>query len=412
MATLIAGRLALFNSISIEDYLPGEKIVVAGMNMASVRGMRRGLRTTYTDISTSSPSFDSLFEIHDFDNVIYLSDLLDPLTTPEGENRAIYHILENCSRRKIRRVILCLPIAALEKGDTKRAALFDELSTTIHFFRDFLSVELQCLYVPYILNADDHTNFTYRLATGEKSESDLPWKKGESPRFIDISTFADFFRHFFADDSPGDREMYIDPDFVVNVDDDLMDNPELSGYHPAPVKHRFSFLRPGADDSPGRILARKAAGVAALFLGAVGAEFVTELFSGYAVFQSIDFRMIYIIFAALLGGFTTGTLTAVFECIMLIYSYSRRDISFLMTFYSVDHLIPLLFYLFLGTAIGYRQDRSERLVEFSEGERDGALDQNRVLSGLYSQAIRKKTEYRNDLLNSRNGYGKIFAAVN
>ena len=83
-----------------------------------------------------------------------------------------------------------------------------------------------------------------------------------------------------------------------------------------------------------------------------------------------------------------------------------------MIFYSIDHMLPILFYFFLGTAIGYRQNRSERLIDFAQHERDAVSEQYEVLTDLYSQAVSKKTEYRNDLLNSRNGFGKIFNAVN
>ncbi len=76
MATLITGRTSIFTGISIEDYLPNEKIVVS---TASPSGRRfHSARITYTDILPGAEAFDSLFVIHDFDNVIFISDLLAP----------------------------------------------------------------------------------------------------------------------------------------------------------------------------------------------------------------------------------------------------------------------------------------------------------------------------------------------
>lgn len=106
MATLIAGRAMLFTGVSIEDYLPNEKIVVSA---ASSGRKFHGSRIIYTDISPETDSFDSLFDIHDFNNVIFVLDFLDPLSDGASENRNLYRILENCIRCKAGRVILCLP---------------------------------------------------------------------------------------------------------------------------------------------------------------------------------------------------------------------------------------------------------------------------------------------------------------
>ena len=338
MATLIAGRAMLFTGVSIEDYLPNEKIVVSA---ASSGRKFHGSRIIYTDISPESDSFDSLFDIHDFNNVIFVLDFLDPLSDGASENRNLYRILENCIRCKAGRVIM---------------------------------------------NSAAH--------------------------FIDISTFNEFFRNFFADDRTGEREMYIEPDFTVTVSDDILNNVNLKKYHPEETGSVVVRIRNILEKISEHKIMSRVGSAAGIFAGSFLIEILMNVLSSYAVFQTIDFRIIYIIFAALLGGFSSGTLAGIFESLMLILSYRQKNITFMMVFYSVDHMLPILFYLFLGTAVGYRQDRGQRLIDFSEHERDASLEQYDVLSKLYAQAIEKKNEYRSDLLNSRNGFGKIFNAVN
>lgn len=409
MATLIAGRAMLFTGVSIEDYLPNEKIVVSA---ASSGRKFHGSRIIYTDISPESDSFDSLFDIHDFNNVIFVLDFLDPLSDGASENRNLYRILENCIRCKAGRVILCLPITATEKADTKRSENFNELTTIIHFFRDFLSLEIQCLYMPYVLNEADESNFLYVLADGRAEVKNLPCDMNSAAHFIDISTFNEFFRNFFADDRTGEREMYIEPDFTVTVSDDILNNVNLKKYHPEETGSVVVRIRNILEKISEHKIMSRVGSAAGIFAGSFLIEILMNVLSSYAVFQTIDFRIIYIIFAALLGGFSSGTLAGIFESLMLILSYRQKNITFMMVFYSVDHMLPILFYLFLGTAVGYRQDRGQRLIDFSEHERDASLEQYDVLSKLYAQAIEKKNEYRSDLLNSRNGFGKIFNAVN
>lgn len=409
MATLIAGRLTLLSGVSIEDYLPNEKIVVS----ASSSGRKfHGTRITYTDINPESNSFDSLFDIHDFSSVIFVSDFLDPLADGTNENRNLYKILENCIRCKAERIILCLPVTVDEKTDGKRALHFKELITMVHFFRDFLSLKIQCLYMPYVLNASDEKNFLYLLADSMADIKNLPWEMNSSVHFIDVFTFTEFFRSFFADDSPGEREMYLDPDFTVSFSDDILNNVNLKKYHPEETSKTIVHIRKIVDKISKHKILSRVGSAAGIFAGSFLIEILMHVLSGYAVFQTIDFRIIYIIFAALFGGFSSGTLAGLFEALMLILSYRQEHITIMMIFYSVDHMLPILFYLFLGTAVGYRQDRGQRLIDFSEHEKDASLEQYDVLSKLYVQAIEKKNEYRNDLLNSRNGFGKIFNAVN
>ena len=290
----------------------------------------------------------------------------------------------------------------------------------IHIYRhihrglssNFQNVDLQCIYMPYVLNEKDRTNFLYALSDRQAAVTDLPWKMNSPAHFIDIASFNDFLRRFFTDDRPGDREMYIDPDITVSVSEDILQNTALKKYHPAASSSLAGRIRNFSEKIHAHQIGSGIASAVGVFAGSVLIEFLMRILSGYSVFQAIDFRNIYIIFAALLGGFSAGTWAAFFESLLLIIGYRQQHITFMMIFYSIDHMLPILFYFFLGTAIGYRQNRSERLIDFAQHERDAVSEQYEVLTDLYSQAVSKKTEYRNDLLNSRNGFGKIFNAVN
>ena len=266
--------------------------------------------------------------------------------------------------------------------------------------------------MPYVLNEKDRTNFLYALSDRQAAVTDLPWKMNSPAHFIDIASFNDFLRRFFTDDRPGDREMYIDPDITVSVSEDILQNTALKKYHPAASSSLAGRIRNFSEKIHAHQIGSGIASAVGVFAGSVLIEFLMRILSGYSVFQAIDFRNIYIIFAALLGGFSAGTWAAFFESLLLIIGYRQQHITFMMIFYSIDHMLPILFYFFLGTAIGYRQNRSERLIDFAQHERDAVSEQYEVLTDLYSQAVSKKTEYRNDLLNSRNGFGKIFNAVN
>lgn len=291
MTTLVTGRTSIFTGISIEDFLPNEKIVVSTAFPAGRRF--HSVRITYTDILPGTEAFDSLFDIHDFDNVIFISDLLDPLSQKQAESHRLYHVLENCVRHEVSRVILCLPVSALEEGNEERSARSKDLSTTIHFFRDFQNVELQCIYMPYVLNEKDRTNFLYALSNHRASVSDLPWEMNSPAHFIDISSFNDFLRRFFTDDRPGDREMYIDPDFTVSVSDDILQNTALKKYHPAESSSLVGRLRKINEKIHAHEIGSRIASAVGVFAGSVLIEFLMRILSGYSVFQTIDFRNIY-----------------------------------------------------------------------------------------------------------------------
>jgi len=189
----------------------------------------------------------------------------------------------------VSRVILCLPVSALEEGNEERSARFKDFSTTIHFFRDFQNVDLQCIYMPYVLNEKDRTNFLYALSDHRASVSDLPWEMNSPAHFIDISSFNDFLRRFFTDDRPGDREMYIDPDFAVSVSDDILQNTALKKYHPAESSSLVGRLRKINEKIHAHEIGSRIASAVGVFAGSVLIEFLMRILSGYSVFQTIDF---------------------------------------------------------------------------------------------------------------------------
>lgn len=243
MSTLILGRTALLSRINVEDYLPNEKVVVCSNDILH----KNGGRIIYTDIMPSSDDFYKLFEIHDFSNVIFLSDLLDPITNSLDENENIYKALLNCRRFNVKRSIFIFPIESLENASEERKQRFDELNNTIHFFRDFMNMDLQCLYIPYVLNQYDKTNFLCRTFLDEELIKLIPWKEGDKISFIDIFSLLEFLRNFFANYEPGALEMFINPNFSVTMSPDFLKEKDFAKYFSIVTDERrgrlYTFLK-------------------------------------------------------------------------------------------------------------------------------------------------------------------------
>lgn len=137
-----------------------------------------------------------------------------------------------------------------------------------------------------------------------------------------------------------------------------------------------------------------------------------RLFESFSPIYTIDMRLIFIIACAFSSGTFGGTFSSAMECIFLYLNYSGKNYTFSTIMSNPENLIPFLFYILLGSGIGYLKDRQNVNMEIERRERNSLrlkLDDDSV---LYNQVVKKKNEYKEDLLNSKNGFGKIFDAVN
>lgn len=409
MSTLILGRTALLSRINVEDYLPNEKVVVCTATPLK----KNAGRIIYTDVLPSNDDFYKLFEIHDFDNVIFLSDLLDPITNSLDENEDIYKILLNCRRFKVKRSIFIFPMESFENASIERKQRFDELNTIIHFFSDFMNLDLQCLYIPYVLNSFDESNFLCKTYLDEDLKKLIPWNDGENISFIDIFSLLEFLRNFFANDEPGELEMFISPDFSVTISSEYLSEKDFQKYYNSVINKKrgrfFAFLKRTKKYRP--VLSNILTGLFIILFSAV-IELIMRLFESFSPIYTIDMRLIFIIVSAFSSGAFGGTLSSVTECIFLFLNLSEKNYSFSSLMSNPENLIPFLFYILLGSGIGYLKDRQNLDIEMERRERNSLRLKVEDDSVLYNQVVKKKNEYKEDLLNSKNGFGKIFDAVN
>ena len=145
--------------------------------------------------------------------------------------------------------------------------------------------------------------------------------------------------------------------------------------------------------------------------GAVLTEFLIRSFQSLPLLQSVDLRFIYIMVIALLGDGMTGFLAGAIECLLLYRTMHAAGVAtFSMLFYNPDNWSTYLLYILLGAGMGYLRSRQRQIQALTEKERDFERRQNFRQRTLYQQLLQKKNEYREDLQNSRTGFGKLYQA--
>lgn len=168
MAILITGRTNLLKGIPIEDYLPGESIVICTRGESFFRFVRHNVMTT--ELSPSDRDWDRLFEVHDFTGILYLSDLIDPLADDCMEAGNLFRILTLASQHKVANVFLCIPDLAAERDETPRRQSLVEMQKILGLFEGREQPILRTLTIPYLLNAKTRTTSSWLFGrTGPRS---------------------------------------------------------------------------------------------------------------------------------------------------------------------------------------------------------------------------------------------------
>lgn len=133
-------------------------------------------------------------------------------------------------------------------------------------------------------------------------------------------------------------------------------------------------------------------------------------FQSLPIVRSIDLRFIFILTAAFLGDGFTGFLAGLFESAFLLWQQLSANMTLPMIFYNPDNWAPLIFYILFGMTVGYFQNRQRLEIELAERERDFQIEQYQEQHALYLRVLQKKNEYRDNLQNSQNGFGKLYQA--
>ncbi len=133
--------------------------------------------------------------------------------------------------------------------------------------------------------------------------------------------------------------------------------------------------------------------------------------SNNVFFRYVDLRLFFVLIIGSTHGMLWGVIAGILAGVSLYFSYAQINVTGIMLFYNMDYWLPFMVYLITGAVTGYIKSSKEEKLRFAEEERRMLEDKYVFLNGVYRSAIDNKGEYKRQILNYQDSFGKIFEAV-
>ena len=150
-------------------------------------------------------------------------------------------------------------------------------------------------------------------------------------------------------------------------------------------------------------------------------KFAAELLVGFAImealnrfgnvqvkFQMVDFRLLYVLIMGLMYNIPAGLGAGALAGLSLILAYRREGIGFMTLFYEPTNWFPFIIYFAVGAACGYIRTRDRDELAFAAQESALLREKYRFLRNLFLEERQEKQDYRQQIISSRDSFGKIF----
>ena len=140
-------------------------------------------------------------------------------------------------------------------------------------------------------------------------------------------------------------------------------------------------------------------------------QLLLQYTSDTVFFRYVDLRLFFVVIIGSTYGMLWGLLAGILAGVSLYFSYLQINVTGIMLFYNMDYWLPFMIYLITGAVTGYIKSSKDQKQRFAEEERRMLEDKYVFLNGVYRFAIDNKGEYKRQILNYQDSFGKIFEAV-
>jgi len=151
------------------------------------------------------------------------------------------------------------------------------------------------------------------------------------------------------------------------------------------------------------------------------ARMALELIIGYAIMESlnrlsnvqvqfklVDFRLLFVAVAGLMYNIPMGLAAAALASISLILGYRAQGIGWMTLFYEPINWFAFIVYFTMGSVCGYIRSKDQGDLKYAAEESGLLREKYHFLREMFIQSQEEKHEYRQQILNSRDSFGKIF----
>lgn len=449
METLVVGNTGYWSGELLKKTFGESHIVVAGTNAAEEK--ESGI--VCFPISVSDERFESMFMNYSFDRVVYFSDYLTLHGKPEAEMESLRLLLRLCRLAQTEQIVLLVPSERCANLETGKRIILESEERLCKYYVEKHWLTIKIVRTPFLASGSLPGDYFFRLFKGLEEEKKAEiWESPEQKtNFISMEDLAEFlFRLFdtwdgttetlnlfgysrtnFSDIDRWMQEKFPEAQIIHTkktpfYELDLGENTirsrygwfartevveDLDAIYEAYLATKMEALPFWKRVRERVFKARNWLIIAELAAGCLGAELLSRFLSSSPQFSFIDVRLLFIVLMGGVYGMNAGLAAAFLETLAMIYSYMERGLNWQFLFYEPTNWVPFILYFTTGAVCGYVKYRNDDVLEFLRQENRLILDKFRFITKLYHEALNNKSEYKKQIIGSRDSFGKIFEVV-
>ncbi len=457
MEVLLTGNTGYFNKESLQNIFPKDTVVVCSESHEDDK--QDNIRWFKKDVM--GDEFQRIFVTYGFDTVMYFSHFLTRDGKGVGEIEQLRRVLSMSQKSKIKRFVYVTSNEALLDTENSSSIIYQSVETICLYYAKSYQIEVKVLCVPHLICGYYRDDFWCRifdkLERGQKVE--VKSLGGEVAAFLSVPDLSAFLYRLFESwdeynrllEDPlyetlflhsGAKTTYNEvaecirqyyPEADIRFIKSGIKGQKIYGEDKA--RHVYGwFAKEDACADFGRYIKEyrdnfyqkpslrerlrqklrlnsRFMMIIELILGAALVEGYNRYSSGSVQFRMIDTRLLFVVLMASIYGTNVGALAAFIEIASLIWAYYRQGTNITLLFYDPGNWVPFILLLVAGAICGYVKQKKDEDINFIKEENRVVHSENVFISQLYQEAMEYKNQYKQDLIGSRDGFGRIFDVV-
>ncbi len=450
MDTLLVGSTGYFSKENIESAFGSDNVIVCG----TVHESLKDGNVRWFDKSIMGDDFKKLFFTFGFERVVFISHFLNKESYEVGEMEQLRNVLSLCRKSSVKQFVYLTSDEALLDVENSDSIIYRSVEKICRYYAENYQISVKIIYSPHLICGHYRDDYWCRIFHAlEKNEEVVVKASGDDiADFLSIEDLAAFLSRLFDDFGnkkidtiflrSGARTTYGE---VFEILSKSYKNAKIT-YTGSGIRGRLSYGADTARDVYGWFakvdattyiedylkeyrdnfvekkklseiirekirLNSRVMMVLELVIGALLVEVYNYYADGSVQFRMIDVRLLFVVLMSSVYGTTIGAITAIIEIASLILAYYRQGTNGILLFYDPGNWIPFILLMVAAAVCGYIKQKKDEDYGFVTEENKLLKDEHEFVNRLYEEAMEYKNQYKQDLIGSRDGFGRIFDVV-
>ncbi len=461
--TLLCGNVSYFNTAQLHTVFGNERAVLMARDIET----KKEGNLLWFQSALMGEAFCRRFFLYDFSTVLYISRTLTFGDEAEEELSELRHLLELCRGGRVKRFVFLTGDHISAAAQNAKTIFQKAAEDLCHAYTNSNQIKLCIVRCPYFISGTNPHDWLYQSfqTLEQQKKLQIPVNPAEIASWIDIDDLSQFLYRLLDDEEVRAEELSLEsygsesfeqlaarlerlfPHTTVELDfhrpvlyperrylhDELERHPEkrmenkvrsLYGWYA--IKNCAEELEQYAEDfrktsfrTPRRwSIFRQRVHMktqlwryAELFLGALLVEFLNHLVQNNAQFRMVDLRLLFVVLMASTYGTRIGLIAALLEVLSLGNAYVREGRGWTQLFYDPSNWLPFILLFLVSAVCGYLHEQHQDTEAELQDEAQKYQSEAQFVTELYQQAQTYKNEYKQSLVESRDGFGRIFEMV-